>query len=54
MDAEHALPTVFDAGGVAPVVGTSDGERLDAARFAAWVDGGWAEETLLLLAWRVH
>jgi hypothetical protein len=39
---EHALPAVFDAGGVAPVVGTSDGERLDAARFAAWVDGDWA------------
>ena len=41
---ECALEVGFDAAGVAPVVGTSDGERLDAVRFAAWVEGGRAGE----------
>ena len=38
------LEVGFDAAGVAPVAGTSDGERLDAVRFAAWVEGGRAGE----------
>jgi len=41
---ECAMEVGFDAAGVAPVVGTSDTERLDAVRFAAWVEGGRAGE----------
>ena len=44
MDAGARLEAGFDAAGVAAVAGTSDGERLDAARFAAWVEAGRAGE----------
>jgi epoxyqueuosine reductase len=42
---ESALEAGFDAVGVAPIAGPdSDTERLDADRFAAWVDAGRAGE----------
>ena len=41
---ERVLEAGFDAAGVASVVGTSGGERLDAVRFEAWVEGGRAGE----------
>ena len=41
----QAMEAGFDVAGVAPVVAaTSDGERLDAERFAAWVEAGRAGE----------
>ncbi len=41
---ERALGAGFDAAGVVPVIGTSDEEQLDAARFVEWVEGGRAGE----------